>query len=277
MHKTPLKTHLKQAIASNQNITFLVGAGVSAESGIPTFRGKEGYWKVGSTNYQPQEIGTYRMFLKQPLEVWKWFLFRNTVCRAAEPNSGHYALVEIEKMLGDKFALITQNVDGLHIRAGNTLERMYTIHGDLNYARCSKECSDELYSFPNIPKQREEDLTQEEIELLKCTKCGEFLRPHVLWFDEFYNEKWYRANSAMEIAEKTEILFIIGTSGATTLPHRIFKIALLNRAVVVVIDIATNVFSEVIEEDYEVGYVYRETSGKVLQEIKQMIEELVKI
>lgn len=276
MNKKTLKDHLKQAITSNQNITFLVGAGVSAESGIPTFRGKEGYWKVGSTNYQPQEIGTYEMFLKQPLEVWKWFLFRNTVCRAAKPNLGHYALVEIEKMLGDKFALITQNVDGLHIRAGNTPERMYTIHGDLNYARCSKKCSDELYPFPNIPKQREEDLTQQEIELLKCTKCGEFLRPHVLWFDEFYNEKFYRANSAMDIAENTEILFIIGTSGATTLPHRIFKTALLNRAVVVVIDIASNVFTEVIEEEeYEVGYVYKEKSAKVLQEIAEMIKDLV--
>lgn len=275
MNKKSLKDHLKQAIDSKQHITFLVGAGVSAESGIPTFRGKEGYWTVSSVDYQPQKIGTYEMFLSQPLEVWKWFLFRNTVCRAAHPNSGHQALVEIEKMLGDTFALITQNVDGLHIRAGNNSERMYTIHGDLNFSRCGKECSEELYPFPNIPKQRGEDLTKQEIEMLKCSKCGELLRPHVLWFDEFYNEKWYRANSAMEITEKTEILFIIGTSGATTLPHRIFKTALLNRAVIVVIDIATNVFMEVIEEDYEVGYVYRETSGKVLQEIKQMIKELI--
>lgn len=275
MNKKPLKDHLKEAIDSKQHITFLVGAGVSAESGIPTFRGKEGYWKVGSVNYQPQEIGTYQMFLKQPLEVWKWFLFRNTVCRAAKPNLGHIALVEIEKMLGDKFALITQNVDGLHIRAGNTYERMYAIHGDLNYSRCSKECSDELYPFPNIPKQREEDLTKQEIEMLKCTKCGELLRPHVLWFDEFYNEEYYKSQSALNIAENTEILFIIGTSGATTLPHRIFKIALLNRAVVVVIDIESNIFTEVIEEEYEVGYVYKEKSGKVLQEIAEMIKNLV--
>jgi len=215
------------------------------------------------------------MFLKQPLEVWKWFLFRNTVCRAANPNSGHHALVEIEKMLGDSFALITQNVDGLHSRAGNNSERMYTIHGDLNYSRCGDECTDELYPFPNIPKQREEDLTEKEIEMLKCSTCDEFLRPHVLWFDELYNEEFYKIQSALQIAEKTEILFIIGTSGATTLPHRIFKTALLNRAIIVVIDIATNVFTEAIEEEYEVGYVYRETSGKVLQEIKQMIEELI--
>ncbi|WP_375562017.1 NAD-dependent deacetylase [Bernardetia sp. OM2101] len=275
MNKQPLKDHLKQAINSNKRITFLVGAGISAESGIPTFRGTEGYWKVGSTNYQPQEIGTYQMFLKQPLEVWKWFLFRNTVCRAANPNSGHHALVEIEQMLGDNFALITQNVDGLHIRAGNTYHRMYPIHGDLNYARCSKECSKELYPFPNIPKQREEDLTKQEIKLLKCKKCNEFLRPHVLWFDEFYNEEYYKAESALKIAEDTEVLFIIGTSGATNLPHRIFKIALLNRAVVVVIDIASNIFSEVIEEDYEVGYVYQEKSGKVLQQIAEMIKNVI--
>ena len=145
-------------------------------------------------------------------------------------------------MVGDKFALITQNVDGLHIRAGSSYKNMYAIHGDLNYSRCSKQCSDELYPFPKIPKQRDEELTEQEIEMLNCKKCGELLRPHVLWFDEFYNEKYYKAQSALEIAEKTEILFIIGTSGSTTLPHRIFKIALLNRAVVVVVDIATNVF-----------------------------------
>ena len=97
MNKRPLKHHLKQAIDSKQHITFLVGAGLSAESGIPTFRGKEGYWKVSSVNYQPQKIGTYEMFLKEPLEVWKWFLFRNTVCRAAKPNAGHKALVENRK------------------------------------------------------------------------------------------------------------------------------------------------------------------------------------
>jgi NAD-dependent deacetylase len=275
MKKKSIEEYLKEAINSKTKITFLVGAGVSAESGIPTFRGKEGYWKVGSVNYEPQKIGTYEMFLKQPFEVWKWFLFRNTVCRAAKPNFGHLALVEIEKMLGDTFALITQNVDGLHIRAGNTTERMYTIHGDLNYSRCSKECSEQLYPFPNIPKQRGEDLTKQEIEMLKCTKCGELLRPHVLWFDEFYNEKYYRANSAMDIAENTDVLFIIGTSGSTTLPHRIFKTALLNRAAIVVIDIATNIFMKAIEEDYEKGYVYREKSSKTLLEIEQMVKSFV--
>lgn len=275
MNKIPLKDHLKQAIDSKKYITFLVGAGISAESGIPTFRGKEGYWKVGSVNYQPQEIGTYRMFLKQPLEVWKWFLFRNTVCRAAKPNAGHYALVEIEKMLGDRFALITQNVDGLHLRAGNNHQRMYAIHGDLNYARCGKSCSDELYPFPNIPKQRDEDLTAEEIEMLKCSKCGELLRPHVLWFDEIYNETFYKSQSAMKVAENTEVLFIIGTSGATTLPHRIFKTALLNRIAIVVIDTESTIFSEAIEEDYEVGYVYKGKSGEILPSIEQMIKELI--
>jgi NAD-dependent deacetylase len=79
----------------------------------------------------------------------------------------------------------------------------------------------------------------------------------------------------MDIAENTDVLFIIGTSGATTLPHRIFKTALLNRAAIVVIDIASNIFSEVIEEEYEVGYVYREASGIVLEEIKQIIKELM--
>ena len=99
-----LSDHIKDVLKGSGKITFLTGAGISAESGIPTFRGKEGFWKVGSVNYQPQEIGTYSMFLSAPSEVWKWFLFRNTICRKAKPNSGHYALAELESLLQRPFS-----------------------------------------------------------------------------------------------------------------------------------------------------------------------------
>ena len=120
-----LKEVLADFFHSDKKITILTGAGISAESGIPTFRGTEGYWRIGSTNYKPQTIGTYEMFRKQPEEVWKWFLFRKTVCQKAQPNSGHEAVVELEKVFQDRFTLITQNVDGLHLRAGNSLDRTF--------------------------------------------------------------------------------------------------------------------------------------------------------
>ena len=99
---------------------MLTGAGVSAESGIPTFRGREGYWTVGSTEYHPQEMATLQAFEAMPEEVWRWYLYRLGACREAQPNQAHRAIVRLEERLGDRFCLITQNVDGLHLRAGSS-------------------------------------------------------------------------------------------------------------------------------------------------------------
>ncbi len=103
-----LKKILQDVTQSSDRITILTGAGISAESGIPTFRGPEGYWTVGSKAYNPQEMATYRMLMQYPDEVWKWYLYRIGVCGKAEPNSGHFALVEIEKLFKNRFILITQ-------------------------------------------------------------------------------------------------------------------------------------------------------------------------
>lgn len=264
------------AIKGSSFITFLVGAGISAESGIPTFRGAEGYWKIGYVNYKPQEIGNYKMFHNNPIEVWKWFLFRKTVCRNAKPNAGHYALKNIEDVLGNRFALISQNVDGLHKRAGNTLERTYLIHGDLDYVRCGNECKypNELYPFPNgiADKSREDLILKEELTLLKCPKCGKFLRPHVLWFDEYYEEEYYKSKTVMKIAENTSLLFVIGTSGATNLPHQIAMQALNQGCTFVVIDVDENIFSEVAQE-YENGYFLKGKSGEILPELYRVIKQ----
>lgn len=186
-----LKDTLSYVFNSTKRITILTGAGVSAESDIPTFRGPEGYWTVGSRNYQPQEIGTYAMFLQNPQEVWKWFLFRRGICQAANPNPGHLAIAEMEKLLRDRFTLITQNVDGLHIRAGNRSERTYQVHGNLNYMRCSKACSMPIHPMPDeIPsKKRDEDISEAEWELLRCPECGDITRPHVLLWDVRLQQK----------------------------------------------------------------------------------------
>ena len=102
---------------------------------MPTFRGKEGYWTVGSRNYHPQELATREAFSHMPDEVWRWYLYRRSVCRRAAPNAGHMALVRLEERFGERFALVTQNVDGLHLRAGSSRERTFEIHGNIDYLR----------------------------------------------------------------------------------------------------------------------------------------------
>ena len=134
--------------AATGRVVFLTGAGISAESGIPTFRGKEGYWQVGSVNYHPMELATQAAFNEMPVEVWAWYLYRRSVCLAAEPNSAHHALAALETELVDRFTLITQNVDGLHVRAGNTRKRTLQIHGEIQLMRCSDECGSGLLEMP---------------------------------------------------------------------------------------------------------------------------------
>src|SRR4249920_3618046 len=117
----------RTALARGGLAVALTGAGVSAESGIPTFRGKEGYWSVGAREYHPQELATHEAFTTMPWDVWAWYLYRRAVCRAAAPNAGHDAIVGWDAREGDRFALVTQNVDGLHRRAGSPGARTFAI------------------------------------------------------------------------------------------------------------------------------------------------------
>ena len=139
---------LRDFAAGHGRLTVLTGAGISAESGIPTFRGPEGYWTVGSREYHPQEMATWAMFRRKPLEVWRWYLYRRHVCGTARPNEGHRALAEIERLFEDRFILITQNVDGLHLRAGSSPQRTFHIHGNVFFMRCAAECSRQIYPIP---------------------------------------------------------------------------------------------------------------------------------
>ena len=132
-----LASLLKVALARPGRCLFLTGAGISAESGIPTFRGPEGYWRVGSRNYHPQELATRAAFEAMPAAVWGWYLERYRRSAQAQPNVAHHALVQAAQLLGERFLLITQNVDGLHRRAGSPADQTYEIHGNIAYVRCS--------------------------------------------------------------------------------------------------------------------------------------------
>lgn len=256
---------LQEIAEGTGKITVLTGAGISAESGIPTFRGPEGYWTVGSKVYHPQEMATFHMFCKMPDEVWKWYLYRMGVCGAADPNPGHKALAAMENHFGDRFTLITQNVDGLHLRAGNSLDRTYQIHGNVFYMRCSLECSEEVYPIPEAvhPKEKEDSLTASDRENLRCPLCGARSRPHVLLFDESYNEHHYHFYSSLSTARQTGLLIVVGTAGATNLPNQVAREVYRNDGVIIDINIETNPFSHLAQSTPR-GFFIQKSSATAL-------------
>ena len=266
-----LEAALLELVKHNGRLVVLTGAGISAESGIPTFRGPEGYWTVGSVNYRPEEMATFSMFRREPEAVWQWYLYRIGLCRAAEPNAGHLAVVELERLLGDRFLLITQNVDGLHLRAGNTTARTYQIHGNIETVRCGADCSPDFFPIsPEVAvKGKDEPITDTDLNALKCPKCKSFLRPHVLWFDETYNEEYYRFRSSLEAAQRAQMLITVGTSGATNLPMQMGMTAAQRGACIVDVNPDDNPFSHMAKRSG--GFFCQGPSGSIMPEIASFL------
>ena len=172
------------------SVVVLTGAGISAESGIPTFRSPGGLWK----DYRPEDLATPQAFAKYPRLVWEWYDWRRSLIAQAEPNAGHRALVQLEAAKPN-FTLITQNVDGLHERAGS--RRVLKLHGDiwrLQCFQCGRDWPDRRAPLPKLPPH--------------CG-CGAIARPGVVWFGEPLGEVWAEAEHA---ARQAEVLLVAGTS-----------------------------------------------------------------
>jgi NAD-dependent deacetylase len=183
-----LVTHLRAA----RRVAVLTGAGISAESGVPTFReAQTGLW----ARYNPEELATPEAFQRNPRLVWEWYAWRQARVRQAEPNPGHLALVELDRRIAE-FTLITQNVDDLHRRAGS--QQVLELHGNLFRAKCFDE---------DRPVENWSD--REEIPP-RCPRCGALLRPDVVWFGEMLPASVLRA--AKQAAANAEVFFSIGTS-----------------------------------------------------------------
>ena len=259
------------ALARDGLVTVLTGAGISAASGIPTFRGPEGWWTVGAREYTPQQLATRAMFDRAPGAVWAWYLYRLGICRTAEPNAAHHAVVRLERALGDRFLLITQNVDGLHLRAGNTPARTYPVHGELEWVRCAQECTLERLPLPDrvVVKHRGDALSDDDRAALRCPGCGGWLRPHVLWFDEYYDEPRFRFDSALRAATDTTLLLTVGTSGATTLPTLAAERAAVAGAVIIDVNPNDNPFGDLAGRTG--GAVVREASTDALPALAERI------
>ncbi len=173
-------------------ITVLTGAGISAESGVPTFRGPGGLWE----NHRPEELATPEAFAHDPALVWRWYAWRQGIVHEAQPNKAHVALARFEGEISDDvvFYIVTQNVDGLHVRAGS--KNLIELHGNIFRARCTKE-------------GRIETLTSPLTDVPPVCQCGAMLRPDVVWFGEVIE----LIGPATQVAAKSDLLLVIGTSG----------------------------------------------------------------
>lgn len=266
---------LRAGIARPGPCLFLTGAGVSAESGIPTFRGPEGYWRVGSRNYHPQELATRAAFERMPMAVWRWYLHRQTVCERAEPNPAHHALVAAARALGERFLLITQNVDALHLRAGSPAEQTYEIHGNLSRMRCSRGCPG-LRAIAPAGALAQDSTTDAELEVaLSCRECGALCRPHVLWFDEYYDEASFRYESSLRAADQAALLVVIGTTGSTNLPRQIAERTATRRTPTIVVDDIANSFTDALSSS-PVGVFLQGPAGQKVPELVARLEGILR-
>jgi NAD-dependent deacetylase len=183
---------LAGAIAAARSVAVLTGAGVSAESGVPTFRDAQtGLW----AQFDPQKLATPDAFRRNPKLVWDWYAWRRKLVAEAEPNAGHRALAMLEGRVSD-FVLITQNVDGLHRRAGS--RNVVELHGNIGRVKCSRE------------NTIVEHWTEVGDEVPRCAGCGALLRPDVVWFEESLSPDALQA--AEDAARRCQILLVVGTS-----------------------------------------------------------------
>ena len=260
----------RAALARGGGVIALTGAGISAESGIPTFRGREGYWTVGAEEYHAQELATAATFEIMPWEVWAWYLYRRATCRQAVPNPGHLALVRLDAALTDRFSLITQNIDGLHRRAGSPDARTYPIHGDIDLMRCAARCCTDRWPIPDAAPllTRGAPVPDAARALLVCPRCGGPARPDVLWFDETYEEPYSFAQTVRRRAEQASLIVVVGTSASTNLPWHVVMLGLRAGATIVDVNLEDNPFGEIAASS---GGVLREPAATALPRLVDAI------
>lgn len=197
------KIEFVEKLKSAKKLVFFTGAGISAESGIATFRGADGIWN----KMKPEELASFNAFMKNPDLVWQWYQHRRDIIHKVEPNAGHYAIAELEKYYD--VTVVTQNVDNLHARAGS--KKIYELHGNIERNFCV-QCKT-FYNDINF---------ENSTSVPSCTKCGGMIRPDVVWFGENLPQDQFSASEVA--AEWSDICFVVGTSAvvypAAYIPHQ---------------------------------------------------------
>lgn len=194
-------------------VFVLTGAGISAESGLPTFRGADGLWR----GHRVEEVATPEAFRANPEMLWQFYSERRKRHATVIPNNAHFALAGLERALGERFFLCTQNVDSLHEQAGS--QRVMHMHGRLMQTRCSREsCRTQPFD--------DERLYLTRAEIPTCPKCGALLRPHICWFGEvpFHMDRIF---AELRICT---ILLTIGSSGVVEPAASFVRMARMNSA-----------------------------------------------
>ena len=231
-------------LKESKSIVFFTGAGISAESGIPTFRGKDGIWN----KLKPEELADFNAFLKNPGLVWEWYNHRKKIIHESKPNAGHIAIADMQNIFSN-VAVVTQNIDNLHSRAGS--KTIYELHGNIerNYCvKCRTFYNEELDFSNGVPK---------------C-KCGGLIRPDVVWFGEYLPEDQF--NASEKAAEDCDLFFIVGTSAVVYPAASLIFTAKQNGAYLVEVNLEETEISGVADLSF-FG-----TSGEILPAILKKIK-----
>ena len=232
---------LKQA----KKIVFVTGAGISQESGIPTFRGKDGYWR----KYDPMKLATIDAFYEDPKLVWEWYEDRRKNIHSAIPNAGHKAIAKLEKYC--KVVVLTQNIDGLHQRAGSS--KVLELHGSIIRIKCTS-CnfhSEITTKFEELPP--------------KC-RCGNILRPDVVWFGEQLPQNVW--TKAMQEASSCDIMIIAGTSLVVSPANTLPVFAKQNNAILIEVNLEETIMSA------DMDLSIRDNSASILPKFVEFLKGL---
>jgi NAD-dependent deacetylase len=206
---------IKALLFDAQRVVVLTGAGVSAESGVPTFRGKDGLWK----SYRPEDLARPDAFEAHPELVWEFYNWRRNLVKNCEPNPAHFAIMEMEKHIPN-FLIITQNVDGLHAKSGS--KRLMEMHGSLWQLKCTT-CTYAREDHSELP------------DMPECPVCGHLLRPGVVWFGEPLIPGVLKL--AIDQINQTEVFLSIGTSNLVQPAASFYQLAKDHGAVTIEINL----------------------------------------
>ncbi|MFH1502362.1 MAG: NAD-dependent deacylase [Candidatus Eisenbacteria bacterium] len=242
-----ISERLVERLSRARSMTVLTGAGVSHESGVPTFRGEDGLWG----KYTAEELATWQAFEANPELVWRWYDYRRQVIADVEPNPAHHAVARLEPAY-DNFVLVTQNVDGLHSRAGSTSP--VELHGNIWRARCTRERT--TMDLPENPLREVPP---------RCPRCNSLLRPDVVWFGEpLPSEAYERADGA---ACSCEAMLVVGTSAMVRPAASLPLVAKHNGALVVEVNVGLTPISALIDATLfgKAGEVLPELVDRVLE------------
>lgn len=221
-----------ETIRNAQKIIFLTGAGISNESGIPTFRGEGGLWK----NFRAEDLATPEAFQNNPELVWEWYDWRRGICKNAEPNLGHITIAKWQKKSKGIF-LITQNVDGLHPRSGS--EPIIELHGNIFRARCTN-CSTKFHL-------EQDGLNHDGLKY--CQNCESLLRPDIVWFGEEYDQSLL--TKSWELCQLSQVVFVIGTSANVSVPAQLALTAIRSGAIGIEINPETTSLSPSMKHHFQ--------------------------